>query len=122
MSASAFVAGAFVGLVLVAGIAVDGAAQASAHRNAEVTAAQAARAGSDAAASRRLVGESGTSAAVAAAEAVLANHPGVSGSVTLDHGMLSVTTHTSTRTVFLSIVGIDRVTGDGSSSAELRPA
>lgn len=108
-------------LLLCAGLAIDGAAKASADRRAEAAAAQAARAGQDAAAPVLLAGADAAGAATAAANRVLAAHPGISGQATvLDDGLLQVTTSTSVDTVFLGLVGIDELAGRGSATVELR--
>lgn len=115
-------AGVFVALLLTAGLVVDGGAQVHARRTAEAVAAQAARAGSDASAAERLVGRDGTGQALAAAQAVIAAHPEVSGTAAMDAGVLRVSTSTSVGTTFLSLVHINELTGSGSAEAVLTPA
>ena len=108
-------------LLLCIGLAVDGAGKAAADRRAEAVAAQAARAGLDAAAPYLLSGADGSAAALAAANRVLANHPEVSGQVSLvGDDALVVTTSTTTDTVFLGLAGIDSLTGRGEASVNLR--
>lgn len=108
-------------LLLCVGLAVDGAAQGAAHRRAEAVAAQAARAGVDAAAPVLLAGLDGGAIATAAAEQVLTAHPGIAGEVSVGAGdLLQVHTRTSVSTVFLSLAGIDELTGRGSAEVELR--
>ncbi len=108
-------------LLLCAGLAVDGAAQAAADRRAEAVAAQAARSGMDAAAPLLLSGADGSAAATSAASAVLASHPEVAGSVSVTaSGALQVSTTTTTQTIFLGLVGIDHVVGEGFAVVELR--
>ena len=109
-------------LLLCAGLAVDGAGQAAANRRAEAVAAQAARAGMDAAAPLSLAGRDGGPTAVAAAQSVLTAHPEIVGEVTFSsNGSLQVDTTTSVPSVFLGLVGIDRLPGRGSAAVELRP-
>lgn len=109
-------------LLLCAGLAVDGAAQAAAHRRAEAVAAQAARAGVDAAAPWLLAGLDGGATAAAAANQVLAAHPGIEGEVTvMAADRLQVETLTTVPTVFLGLAGIDELSGRGSAAVELRP-
>ena len=108
-------------LLLCIGLAVAAAAKAAADRRAEAVAAQAARAGMDAAAPYLVSGADGSAAALAAANRVIANHPGISGSAYLTgDDTLDVTTSTSTATVFLGLVGIDVLTGEGQASVNLR--
>lgn len=108
-------------LLLCAGLAVDGAAKAAADRRAEAVAAQAARSGMDAAAPLLLTGGDGSSAALAAANAVLGAHPEVAGSVSVGaDGVLQVVTSISRPTIFLALVGIHQVSGSGSAVVELR--
>ncbi len=119
-SVSTFFAMAFPALLLICGLAVDGAAQANAHRTAEVVAAQAARAGADAAAPVRLSGGDGVSVALDAARASL-DASGVAGTASVDAaGRLHVTTTTSARTTFLQLIGIDALHAGGEASAQLR--
>lgn len=108
-------------IFLVAGLVVDGGAQVRAHRQAEVSAAIAVRAGSDASAARRLLGEDGTGEALAAARGVLAAE-GVEGQASMSEGVLSVTTAISAETTFLSLLGIGSLPTEGSASAELQEA
>lgn len=118
LSLSTFVAVVLVCLFLMAGLVIDGGAQVSAERRAQVVAAQAARAGADAAAAQRLAGGSGISEALAAADQVL-KAQGVSGQATVSAGVLTVTTSVTTPTIFLSLVGQSSVQGRGRASAVL---
>lgn len=118
LSLSTFVAVVLVCLFLMAGLVIDGGAQVSAERRAQVVAAQAARAGADAAAAQRLAGGSGVPAAIAAANTVLSSQ-GVSGEVQVSAGVLTVTTSVTTPTVFLSLLGQSAVIGHGRASAVL---
>lgn len=107
-------------IILVAGMVVDGGRKASADAQSEATANAAARAGADAAASSRLVGRLDTNAAVTAAQSVVAAQPGMTGTARMEPGgTLHVTTAYSRPTVFLGIVGIDRVHGSGDADAVL---
>ena len=90
------------------------------HGDAEAVAAGAARAGLNAGATGRLAGRANTTAAVSAARSFLAGAPNVSGSVQLlPGGRLRVTTQSTTSTRYLSIVGINTVTGRGEATADL---
>lgn len=108
-------------LLLCVGLAVDGAAKAAADRRAEAVAAQAARAGMDAAGPYLLTGADGAGPALAAANQVLASHPEVSGQAVLTgDASLLVTTTSVTQTTFLGLVGIDQLIGRGQASVDLR--
>ncbi len=121
MSLSTFTSVAVLALILITGLVVDGGAQLSAERRAEVLAAEAARAGTDAAAPYRLVGADGNQAAAAAARDVLSRHRDVASQVEVDaSGLLTVRTQITTKPVFLSLVGLNELHGDGSATAELR--
>lgn len=121
-SMSVFLVVVVMALFLIAGLVIDGGAQVTCERRAEVVAAQAARAGVDASAAARLSGGTGTADAVLAARRVLASQ-GVTGTVSLNAGVLHVTTSVSTETTFLSLLGKFTVTGSGDASAVLvRPA
>lgn len=109
-------------LLMCAGLAVDGSAKTAADRRAEAVAAQAARAGMDAAAPL-LVSGSGSAEVVAvlAAEQVIAAHAPVAGQAAIaPGGSLRVSTSTAVPTVFLGLAGLDHVTGRGSATVELR--
>jgi len=109
-------------LLLVCGLAIDGASKAAADRRAEAVAAQAARAGPDAAAPLVISGQDGAATAPTAARSVVAAHAGMSGSATVDaDGRLTVTTETSVATTFLSLIGVDTLPARGSAVVELRP-
>lgn len=109
-------------LLLCAGLAVDGAAKAAADRQAEAIAAQAARAGMDAAAPGLVDGGDGVQDALAAARQVLARHPGMAGeAVVRADGTLEVTTSTQVPTVFLGLAGVDQLPGRGRAEVVLRP-
>ncbi len=118
-SLSALVAPVMLAIFLVAGLVVDGGAQTQAHRRAQVVAAHAVRSGSDASAAGRLVGADGTAPALATARAVLADE-GIDGQVTMESGVLTVTTNTWSETTFLGLLGVHRLEAHGRASAELR--
>lgn len=120
MSLSVFVAVVVVALLLVAGLVVDGGGQAVAARRAELVAAAAARAAADQTAAARLAGQKpDAAAAIATAQGVLTESGDVAGDVRLVGGRLVVTTSSGIDTVFLSLVGITRLTGHGSAEADL---
>lgn len=119
VSLSAMFAVVVLALLLMAGLVVDGGAQAEASRRAELGAAAAARAAADETATTRLAGKSvDAGAAVAAAQRML-DEAGVSGSVTLSGGRVRVSTRAEVGTVFLSLIGIDKLSANGSAEAEL---
>jgi hypothetical protein len=119
-SQSILLLGVVVALVLSAGLVVDGGRKTAAARDAEAVAAGAARAGLNAGATGRLAGRANTGAAVSAARSFLAGAPDVSGSVQLlPGGRLRVTTQSTQTTRYLSIVGINTVTGRGEATADL---
>ena len=109
-------------LLLCMGLAVDGAGKAAANRQAEAAAAQAARAGADAAAPYLLTDFAGAAAAAEqAALAVVQHHPGMTGQASVDAtGALLVTTSVATPTVFLGLVGVNELVGRGSAGVQLR--
>ena len=120
LSLSAFVAVSVLALLLVAGLVVDGGAQAVASRRAEFVAAAAARAAADETATARLAGQRPeAAAAISAARHVLADSGDVTGDVQLAGGRVVVTTTSGVDTVFLSLIGITRLNGRGSAEAEL---
>lgn len=121
VSLSTFVVAVVPALLLVAGLVVDGGAQAVAARRAELVASAAARAAADETAAARLAGaDPGAAGAIAAAQRVLAAS-GMAGEVRLAAGRVLVTTTTHTGTVFLSLVGITRLEARGSAEADLFP-
>ena len=118
LSLSAFVVVSVLGLILIAGLVIDGGQQLAATRRAESTAAAAARAGANAAAGEQLGGGAAGPRAIAAAQAVL-DASGVAGQVRLIDGRVRVDTSVTAPTIFLSILGYDAVTGHGSATAEV---
>lgn len=98
------------------GLGVDSVRKTQCVRRAENVAAQAARAGADAAAAHQIVAASARHEAMSAAYGVL-NDEGVSGTVTIRGDVIEVQTSTTQPTVFLSIVGIDQISAEGSATA-----
>jgi Flp pilus assembly protein TadG len=120
MSLSSFVVLVVPALLIVAGLVVDGGAQAVAARRAELVASAAARAAADATAADRLAGRTpNTSAAITAAQHVLAASGDVEGHVELVAGRVRVSTSSGADAVFLSLIGIERLSAKGSAEAEL---
>lgn len=120
LSMSSFVAVVVLALLLVAGLVVDGGAQAVAARRAELVASGAARAAVDETAPARLAGRApDVGAAIASAQRVLAASGDVTGDVRVVAGRVQVTTSSSTEPVFLSLIGIRRLVGHGSAEADL---
>lgn len=118
-SLSAFVLVVVAALIMVAGLVIDGGAQVTATRRAEQAASEAARAAVDAGAPARASGHVAPDHVLrSAAEGVLTAR-GVVGTVEIDRGTARVRTTVSTRTVFLSIVGIDSLTAHGQADAVL---
>ena len=109
-----------VSFTLGAGLVVDGNRKAGAVRVAMAAAADAARAGVDASATSRLAGRADSGAAVSAARAYLRSVPDVSGSVTvLPGGRLRIEATQTVPTRYVSLIGIDSLTGRGTAEAEL---
>lgn len=120
VSLSSFFAVVVLALLLVAGLVVDGGAQAVAGRRAELVASAAARAAADDTAAARLAGrQPDVAAAISAAQRVLTASGDVSGDVRLVSGRVRVTTTSGADTVFLSLIGIRRLSAHGSAEAEL---
>lgn len=115
---TALFAAVMVVLLMAIGLVVDGGAQTSAKSRAEAVAAEAARAGAAANASSSVQGTDPDLSARAAAQRVL-DARGMSGTITLSGGQISVVTQTSTPTTFLSLAGVNRLNAGGSASARL---
>lgn len=116
---STFVGVVVAALFLVTGLVVDGGAKAAITREAEAVAAHAARAGADAGGVSRAAGAPlDLSAVRSAAQAVLEDR-GVQGIVAVEASGVRVTTRTSTRTVFLSVLGINELAASGEATASL---
>ncbi len=118
-SLSVFVVVIMAALILVAGLVVDGGQKAAAVSRAESVAAAAARAGSEAGATSSVAGEVDAGTAQAAARNYLQSSPGVTGSVAIVGGQVRVHTEVSVDTLFLSVLGIDTLTGRGDAESEL---
>lgn len=106
-------------IIMIAGMVVDGGQQVTAARRAESAAGGAARAAADAGATYRLAGRSDPGAAVAAARTYLAAADGVSGQVNVTAGVVRVEAESSASTIFLSVLGIDRVRAHAAAEADL---
>lgn len=121
LALSAFVVVAVLALLLIAGLVVDGGRKTAADRRAELTAAAAARAAVDATAPQRQAGRRPDAAvAIAAARTVIGGQPGLQGEVGVaGDGSVRVTTRTTVDTVLLSLIGISRLEGRGSATAQL---
>lgn len=104
-------------LLVLVGLVVDGGGQLAAVRQAEAVAAQAARAGVDAMPAT-LTGGSSPHLARQAAEQYLAQ-AGVSGTVTISGEIVTVHTTVTHRTVFLGLIGVHALDGDGEASARM---
>ena len=102
-----------------AGPADEGGAKSAARAEAEAVASHAARAAVDASAFARATGSTlDVGATTAAGQQVLADR-GITGQVTITDGVVRVTTTTSARTVFLSLVGISELSASGEATAVL---
>ncbi|MDN6556448.1 MAG: hypothetical protein L0K74_08095 [Acidipropionibacterium acidipropionici] len=110
-------------LILAGGLAVDGAQQARARRQAHAVAADAARTGCDEASAAELVGRpdpgAARRAALAAAGAAPADGARMRARAAVDGGRLSVTVDATRATVILSAVGLDAVTGSATVTCRL---
>ena len=116
---SVFIVVVVAAMIITAGLVVDGGQQITAATRAEVAAAGAARAATDASATNALAGRSGAGPAVLAARAYLAGQPGVEGSVQVSSGVVTVSTSAREPTVFLSAIGIGSVQATGTATATL---
>lgn len=106
-------------LIATAGLVIDGGQKLTATSRAETAAAGASRVAGNATATEQLGGQNPTGAAVLAARAYLAGQPGVSGSVSVASGIVSITTSATEPTIFLNAIGIESVTGRGQASANV---
>lgn len=118
---SAFVAVVLTALFGVAGLVIDGGAKSAAKAEVESVAAHAARAAVDASARTRATGVALDVAEVRQAGARVLADRGVTGEVRIQDGVVHVTTRTTTRTVFLSLIGITSLSAEGEASASLEP-
>ncbi len=120
-SLSVLVAVVSVALLLVAGLVVDGGAQAALARRADSAAALAARAAVDATATRRVAGVAiSADEAIAAARDVLRGYPELASDIRLVNDQVAVETRGSVATVFVSLIGINSLSASGSATADLR--
>lgn len=108
-----------VALLLVAGLVVDGGAQAVAKRVAEQSAAQAARAAADETAAARLAGKPVNVAQARQVALRVLRDNAVEGSVTVASGRVRVSTTSQVRTVFLALIGVNELRANGSAEANL---
>ena len=106
-------------LFLMVGLVVDGGQRVTATRRAVAVADHAARAATDAAAASRLEGAVDAAAAESAAREVLLAYPEVTGTVRVEGGTVTVTTRSETETIFLSLIGLRTVVGEGRAGADL---
>ena len=116
-----FVAGASLGLILVAGLAVDGGRILAGRERAFDEAQEAARAGADALSTSALRGGSPTlvdpGAAVTAAQSYI-QATGDTAQVSVSGDQVTVEVTATVQTSILSIAGLDSVTVTGSATAE----
>lgn len=118
-SVSVFVIVVMAAMILTAGLVIDGGQKISAATRAESAAAGAARAAGNAAATASLAGTSPVGPAVTAAKTYLAGQPEVRGSVSVETGVVSVSTTSSAQTIFLNALGISQLTASGSAKANI---
>jgi hypothetical protein len=126
---SVMMLGVFAALMLVAGLVIDGGQKASAISRAETVAAGAARAAVNAGAGGTLgTGTDqplGVSRARRAAQDYLdasaQKGESLHGTVTVSGTRVRVHTTVEVTTVFLSVIGIDRLRGTGQASARIVP-
>lgn len=108
-------------MILMIGLVVDGGQKTRADQTAQTAAAAAARAATDAAATDQLGGRAGTAIAVRAARGYL-SQAGVTGTVQVaGGGRVTITTSSTARTQFLSLIGINTVEGRGHAESTLIP-
>ena len=116
-----FVAGASLGLILVAGLAVDGGRILAGRERAFDEAKEAARAGADALSPNALRGGSATlvdpSAAITAAQSYI-RATGDTAQVSVAGDQVTVEVTARVQTDILSIAGLDTVTVTGSATAQ----
>ena len=116
-----FVAGASLGLILVAGLAVDGGRILAGRERAFDEAQEAARAGADALSPNALRGGSPTlvdpNAAVSAAQSYI-HATGDTAQVTVEGDQVTVVVTAQVQTDILSVAGLNTVTVTGSATAE----
>jgi hypothetical protein len=108
-------------LIMTTGLVIDGGQKVAATSRAESAAAGASRAAGNAAATQQLGGADPASPAVLAAKTYLAGQPGVQATVSVANGVVLVTTSAEQPTIFLSIIGIGSVRGQGSARTNIVP-
>lgn len=118
-SLSVFVLLVMTAIIMIAGLVIDGGQVVNATSRAESAAAGAARAAGNAAATGTVVGQPNVEAAIAAAQNYLAGSPGVTGSVAVSAGVVTVQTKAIEGTIFLSVLGINSVTGRGDAQVQI---
>lgn len=111
--------------LLCIGLAVDGAAKAGANRRAQILAAQAARAGLDAAVPGLVSGSmseyQANQYAVQVATRIIEQTPDIEGEARITPtGHLEVTTSTRVPALFLAVIRVDELAGTGSAKADIR--
>jgi hypothetical protein len=126
---SVMMLGVFAALILVAGLVIDGGQKASAISRAETVAAGAARAAVNAGAGGTL--DAGTDQALGVSRARRAAQDyldasaqqgeSLHGTVTVSGARVRVHTRVEVATVFLSVIGIDRLHATGQASARIVP-
>lgn len=127
---SVLMLGVVAALIMIAGLVIDGGQKAAAISRAESAAAGAARAAANAGAGGTL--GSGGKGTVAAAEARAAAQtylksaaigpgPTLSGTVSVHGREVRVRTRATVSTIFLSVIGIDTLTGTGEATAQVVP-
>jgi hypothetical protein len=121
LSVTPFVSVIFAALIMTVGLVVDGGQKVAASSRAETAAAGASRAAGNAAATQELGARDPAAAATLAARTYLAGQPGVTGSVTVKDGIVTVRTTATEPTIFLTMVGLSTVTGSGSAQANIVP-
>jgi hypothetical protein len=121
-SVSVFVMGVLAAVILTAGLVIDGGQKVTAASRAEAAAAGAARAAGNAAATEELAGRDIAGSAVLAARNYLAGQPDVTGTVSVAAGVVRVSTSSSADTIFLSVIGIRRVSATGAAEANIVPS
>lgn len=108
-------------LMIVVGLAIDGAGQVQAREQATAVAQEAARAGTNAAAANDLGNGAPTlvvPTAINSAQNYLAA-AGVSGTATATPNTVTVTTTVTYQTKFISLIGINSLEGHGTGAAQL---
>ena len=120
-SISLFVLVIMGALIMTTGLVIDGGQKVAATSRAESAAAGASRAAGNAAATEQLGGADPASAAVLAAKTYLAGQPGIKGTVAISNGLVTITTSAELPTIFLSVIGIASVNGQGLARANIVP-